>query len=78
MEDSFNVICEDWVDEGSRDTRMLSTDEKANEPLVYLYEVVTKSNASGVIEETVNEIYSGGLLYHVYIFIIQNFSSCYL
>jgi hypothetical protein len=67
MEDSFDVVCEDWVDEGSRDARKLSTDKEAEEPLVYLYEIVTKSNVSGVIEETTNEIYSGGLTYYMYI-----------
>ncbi|XP_061167318.1 uncharacterized protein LOC133176177 [Saccostrea echinata] len=56
MNDSFDVLCEDWVDEGSNDARDLSKDRDAQEPLVYLYEVLTNASDPG----TKREIYRGG------------------
>ncbi|XP_062590863.1 uncharacterized protein LOC134252407 [Saccostrea cucullata] len=56
MNDSFDVLCEDWVDEGSSESRDISKDKDAQEPLVYLYEVLT--NSSDPV--TKREIYRGG------------------
>lgn len=60
LKDTFDIVCNNWLDEGMRDERNFSIDHAAKEPLVYLYEVVSKSNTSGRTIETNTEIYRGG------------------
>lgn len=63
MKTSFDIVCNNWVDEGSRLERNLDVDTEEQEPLTYLYEVVSKSNASGtVVVETKTVLYRGGVI----------------
>lgn len=74
LKDTFDIVCNNWLDEGMRDERNFSIDHAAKEPLVYLYEVVSKSNTSGRTIERNTEIYRGGgiliCLGIIYIFFI--------
>lgn len=61
MKTTFDIVCNNWLDEGSRLERNLDVDTKEQEPLTYLYEVVSKSNASGTVIETKTALYTGGV-----------------
>lgn len=60
MKTTFDIVCNNWLDEGSRLERNLDVDTEEQEPLTYLYEVVSKSNASGTVKETKTALYRGG------------------
>lgn len=59
----FDIVCNNWLDEGSRFECNFDIDIEEQELLMYLYEVVLKLNVFGIVIEMKIVFYIGGVIF---------------